>query len=320
MQEILISYDQTKSMYDTARDLNIHPHKVWRVLKKNGITLRTPTETKNKISIDEKFFETIDSQNKAYFLGLIYSDGNVHGNTCRISLVEEDTYILEELLKLISPERKLHYKKGRLMSNGNTSKPQMALSFTNKKIIKDLKLLGVYPAKSLTLSFPTFDQVPLNLMPHFIRGYFDGDGCIYNIKSAYRMSFIGSHDFCRVLNILLENHNIMSMLIVEEKISRICISDKSQIINIFNFMYVTHGAQIKLERKYNKFKEMINTTNWDNIGRTKYSNVSGVSFDKRRNRWVAVKKKKGKANWLGSFLTEKEAIQAIEKFNNQSFV
>ena len=56
---------------------------------------------------------------------------------------------------------------------------------TAKKIFKDLIKLGVTPRKSLTLKFPTF--LNEDLMRHFIRGYFDGDGCIWDGKRQKRI-------------------------------------------------------------------------------------------------------------------------------------
>jgi len=303
-------------MYDTAKELELTPHYVWRILKKCNVELRDVTDTKNKIDINESYFEHVDSPDKAYFLGLIYSDGNVHHNTCRVSLVEDDAYILENISNILSPKRTLHYKKPRLMKNGNMSKPQKTLSFTNKKIIKDLEFLGVFPNKSLHLNFPTCEIVPDNLMSHFVRGYFDGDGSISNRKTAYKCSFVGSDSFCSGLSSYLINIGIQCCLYKESKVSRVVISNKTSILKLYQWMY-EDSENFKLLRKYNKFIDMINFTNWEKINNIPYSNTKGVTFDKRRKKWYASKKINGKKYWIGSFELEKDACQAIENFTLQ---
>lgn len=60
------------------------------------------------------------------------------------------------------------------------------LTITNKKIAKDLIKCGCIPNKSLVLKFP--DErifASKDLIRHFIRGYFDGDGCISYLETKY---------------------------------------------------------------------------------------------------------------------------------------
>lgn len=46
----------------------------------------------------------------------------------------------------------------------------------SKKVFHDLLKLGLTPRKSLTIKFP--NDIPNKYFGHFIRGYFDGDGCV----------------------------------------------------------------------------------------------------------------------------------------------
>ena len=63
------------------------------------------------------------------------------------------------------------------------------LSIAYAKLSDDAYKLGVVYNKSLVLTFPTFDIVPEKYMNHFIRGYFDGDGCVWDGKPKI-MTFI----------------------------------------------------------------------------------------------------------------------------------
>ena len=49
------------------------------------------------------------------------------------------------------------------------------IDLKSKQMFEDLQRLGVEPNKSLTCTFPNINK---DLMPHFIRGLFDGDGCV----------------------------------------------------------------------------------------------------------------------------------------------
>lgn len=68
-------------------------------------------------------------------------------------------------------------------------------SFRDKTFKDILIKQGCAPKKSLILKFPTSEQVPLDLIRHFIRGYFDGDGCFCNTNACFEASFISAKDF-----------------------------------------------------------------------------------------------------------------------------
>ena len=81
-------------------------------------------------------------------------------------------------------------------------------------MFNDLIKQGCVPNKSLILTFPNKHQVPKNLINHFIRGYFDGDGSIsYGIQERYSVrkkqntkrlninaQFIGTKEMLTVIN------------------------------------------------------------------------------------------------------------------------
>ena len=89
-----------------------------------------------------------------------------------------------------------------------------AIHLTSDKMFNDLIKQGCIPNKSLVLTFPNKYQVPENLINHFIRGYFDGDGSInYGIREKYSIrkkqnikrlnvnaQFIGTKEMLTVIN------------------------------------------------------------------------------------------------------------------------
>lgn len=141
-----------------------------------------------KHTFNENYFEKIDTEAKAYFLGLLYADGCNHAdtNSFSIGLQKKDRHILKEFNKEINSKRPFSIT---YLSKKNPShQDSYRLNFQSKKICEDLIRLGCVPKKSLILKFPTEEQVPGYLLHHFVRGYLDGDGCIsqkrYNRKSG----------------------------------------------------------------------------------------------------------------------------------------
>ena len=67
--------DQDMSIKEISNKLNVDNMSVKRALQKNNIQLRTLSESLRKYSLDETYFDNIDSPNKAYILGFLYADG-----------------------------------------------------------------------------------------------------------------------------------------------------------------------------------------------------------------------------------------------------
>lgn len=129
-----------------------------------------------KYTLDERYFQIIDTEEKAYWLGMLASDGYV-SDRGRIELGlsgDDDRCLLESFGRAIGTNAPvlphlLRYK---------GAKPAYRIGANSRKMVKDLGRLGVTTRKSLNLSFPTLDQVPEQLLRHFVRGYFDGDGSV----------------------------------------------------------------------------------------------------------------------------------------------
>ena len=164
---------------------------------------------KRKYTLNETFFSSISSEEQAYCLGLLYSDGSVHKqkSTWIIQFTQtENRKNLVELFNTLIGSNKSVYSK--IQSN---NKITYFCSVSSKIMGEDLIKLGCTPSKSLTLKFPTF--ISTELMPHFIRGLFDGDGCIWegkrkkmivkdkNIKSGKRERIIHNVKFTYTGNV-----------------------------------------------------------------------------------------------------------------------
>ena len=159
---------------------------------------------KRKYAINEAYFDTIDTPNKAYILGFLYADGSNCLDKCTVtmSLQEEDRDILERIRGEIGSEKPLEYLDYTNKNDGGyTYKNQYRLLLFNKHICKALETIGMIPKKSLKLEFP---NIKPELYSHFIRGYYDGDGSVYRqIKNdnnhAVTLTITSTEEFCKRL-------------------------------------------------------------------------------------------------------------------------
>lgn len=146
-------------------------------IKKKSKEERSKINTENakhtrKWHINQDYFKTW-SPNMAYVLGLWYADGCIYrGRMFDITLHKKDKYILKRVAEELEYEGPLQ---------DYVDRQAARLNFSCKEIYEDLVKLGGMECKSNFIQFPTC--VPINLMPDFIRGYFDGDGCIMTLKN-----------------------------------------------------------------------------------------------------------------------------------------
>ena len=140
--------------------------------------------------------KNIDSPEKAYLLGLFYSDGCIHSNDgsycASIILHENDKYLLDIIVA--------KFPFFRLSKQSNHA---WSIVCTKKAIVEDLQVNGMYFRKSTDnkelLRLPNLDK---ELIHHFIRGYFDGDGSVYRQKLGNTKIDIGGTGFNMITDII----------------------------------------------------------------------------------------------------------------------
>lgn len=250
-----------------AKYFNMPKCTVYYLLKKNKIHVENDScLTKQKFTINQNYFEKIDTEDKAYFLGLLYADGTISGGlrryTIDISLQESDFLILEKFRDCLCSNKPLTKR----IKNKPNHKNMIRLTITNKKLHKDIINLGCVPKKSLILKFPTENQVPNHLLRHFIRGYFDGDGSIYRNKQKNVSIDIYSS--------LVFNSEVQNVVAKELKIYNIKLFPRKSSHNSGG-SFRLHGTNAKcfldwiykdaivyLQRKYNRYVEYYKYNNY----------------------------------------------------------
>ena len=258
--ELFTKYETGKfTAVDLAKEYPVSSTAINALLRRNGYRAKSQSELQRKYEVNETFFDVIDTEEKAYFLGFLYADGynNTDRNSVNLSLKEDDKEILEILNNLLQPNKPLQYVEIKAKNSAN----QYRLVIANKHISQKLVELGCDKAKTHNLKFPTEEQVPSHLIRHFVRGYFDGDGSVSGDKQK-QFSFVGTIDFLLPLQqILVKELNFSKTKLDqrhedrEDSIRALRYCGINQCITFRDWLY--KDATIYLERKKNIFDSCI---------------------------------------------------------------
>ena len=218
---------------------------------------------KPKYKINETYFEKIDTEDKSYFLGLIFADGylNEKRKYVSISLQDIDVDILQKLKLSIETNKPLQYIKRKEENTRN----QYRLEITRKKITEDLLKLGVSQKKSLTASPSKLHNLPENIKKSFLRGYFDGDGSLtfYKVKNTLNstVNICCTKEFYTyfsefIQKIIKVNCTLSKRFKDDTNIYDLRICGNRNVKKFLEFLY--ENSTIFLDRKWLKYKEFIN--------------------------------------------------------------
>lgn len=219
----------------------------------------------SKYYYDEDYFKEINTEEKAYWLGFIYADGyishsNNYGKEFGIELQSRDINHLKKFNKSINGN--IEVKKFKKKCNLNNKTYNMcSIRIYKKRFVENLEKLGITENKTFNIEFPNIDK---NLIRHFIRGYFDGDGCVTVSNKYIRYDFTsGNILFLEKLRDILYENNIKSYICKEkENTYRLRIGGMLNCDIFYNYLY--KDSNIYLDRKFNKKNNIYNELDIDN--------------------------------------------------------
>ena len=254
--------------------------------------------TTNHISnrrIRHSIFSKIETELQAYLLGFYAADGSINEKrkTFRIHLQKSDSELVYLYKDVISPDARTftvqeHKTTGR---NGKeiTAHESFGVDITSSELCNDLVAAGFGYNKSYTdLHIP---EIPKELIRHFIRGYFDGDGCFTvwlsqekNKSDRVRSKFDICAKSASILNEFIKFfavHDIRINLnyLKRDDMYRISTSSKKEVGKIYNILY--KDSNFYLSRKFNKFSHYVNTEVTQLIA--EYRNAQEVNVNESNN-------------------------------------
>lgn len=251
---------------------------------------------------NETFFQVIDSEQKAYWLGFIVADGNLSKNET-VMQIQQSRKDRDHLCKLGSilrqPVSNVIWRKKEKEHEG------CYLAFSSKVCWSHLFSHGIIPAKTYHDQSDVFKRISEPLKRHFIRGVFDGDGCVTHSTCGSKENC--TFDICGEENLMISIqsyiHNKIGVSLAKPErrhlLTIITWSGKRQIAAIKEWMY--KDASVFLERKKDVFEDISN--------KKKKGNFFGVTKSSS-GKWNSSIYYEGKRHHIGNFDTEKEAAIA----------
>ena len=245
-------YKRDMTVKEIAKFYKLTNRTLPELFKEKGIN----SHKKNRYSLDEHYFDKIDTERKAYWLGYLYADGfvgNSHFNNIVFSQKQSDGYAVEQFAKDIKFTGSLRVTKN---SGGFKGQLQMVINFSSKIMANDLKKWKMETCKSMTMK--DLPQIDPKFMRHFIRGYADGDGSVsMSIKHAHEdrkniyshhFSMIGTKPFLKKIADLLPVETIFTNSRTPE-MKYLNVWRKNDMEAMFHYLY--DEATFYLVRKYN---------------------------------------------------------------------
>jgi intein-encoded DNA endonuclease-like protein len=172
--EIVTAYISGKSCIQVGKEFGCSPSNVAGLLKTRKISLRSSDITNRRHEFNFNYFDLINSEEKAYWLGFIVAEGNIYRNTLAIELGAKDKEHLKKFANALS------YK---YFNDYNQKKNSYRIRLNSKYLINSLLKLGVHTKKCNDIIVPPIQE---QYFRHFFRGFVDGDGSLGKLVDKRR--------------------------------------------------------------------------------------------------------------------------------------
>lgn len=229
-------------------------------LKELGLSIKNKNRVNRRIKSD--YFSTIDSFEKAYWLGFLFTDGSVdhYGATGRIRLQLQARDI--EILKQFQEDLGLDCK---IIDDIRPNSHCCSVEFTDEQIFNDLGRYGIIPNKTYLTKHIPYEQIPSQYLSAFALGLFDGDGNFYCSKdfssdvtfgfTAYSEETV--KDFKQLINLLLNKNTNNRVYFTSAWHTQW--RGRLQVLDILNILY--KNCPRFLKRKHELYLALKNSLN-----------------------------------------------------------
>lgn len=211
-------------------------------VKKYGYNVRSNREEIMKNKPYEYFsMEVIDSEFKAYLLGLLLTDGYIVHNTVGLDLVDEDC------IKFISSTIQKPYHSYEREGNRQN---RHRIIINNPKLVSELTRFGIVPQKTKTISGFELHEDEYKYYPYIIRGMVDGDGWIRKDGKEFFIC-TASYNMALWIQKTLKNRLYMSDINIQQADS-VWQVRTANMHNLDILKTIVYDKPFGMARKYNK--------------------------------------------------------------------
>lgn len=276
---VIEKYDELKNIKKVAISFGVSTRPIKRILDKNKIFL-----TNRRYNVNHSYFKVIDTEEKAYWLGFLFADGCVRKTKSGSQLVLKLSIKDEEHLKLfkknIESEHKIVYEESRVITKNNvlSVSNNCSLRVNSNELVGNLINQGCVPRKTFTIERPKIDD---DLMRHFIRGFYDGDGnFFYSEKTKMSVMTIvcASDKFREFLIEVMSSISGIGKIHLDTEKYTIKLVNIEGIMNFLSYIYDNSGIELKRKKeyyeKYREYRESVES-NYKRGLRGSYVKTSG---------------------------------------------
>lgn len=243
---------------DIAKKYNLNKETARLRLKELGLEIKNKNRINRHIKSD--YFSKIDSAEKAYWIGFLFTDGAVDHyrktGRVRLQLQENDLQILQKFREDLGIESKIIYDR-------RVNSTCCSVEFVDEQIFNDLQKYSIIPNKTYAVENLPILSIPEEFLPAFALGLFDGDGCLTcssDFSKDVTLNYTAYHeseviDFQAMIDGFIKKteHNkpiFTSAWHVQWR-------DRFQVLKILDFLY--EKSPRHLERKYNLYISLKNS-------------------------------------------------------------
>lgn len=251
-----------------AKELGISTGKVSYFIKKN-LTSRSHREANSRYYFNEKFFNKIDTEEKAYWLGFLMADGYIskNNNSYKIGLTLStcDYAHLEKLNKSLESNHPIKTYEPTKSSYSKNSYSRII--YYSETMFNDLLKYNLVEHKTNVLIPPDISLLE-NYVSDFIRGYFDGNGSITHtnteLSNSYAFKLVSTKKFLDFVNNYIEEKlgfsaNKYYKRKNYQEVMSLEFGGNLKTQKILDLLY--KNATIYLNRKYQRYLDLCNLNN-----------------------------------------------------------
>ena len=249
--------DNQISIINCAKKFKIGKNTLYNYLKENNL-IKNDKNYQKDITYDKNFFDSIDSEEKAYWLGFIMADGytkldkNNNPAQTTIEISKKDINLLDAFKKSIKSNHIIR-ERSRTTVTGKISEI-CSITISSHHLTKQLVSYGVVPNKTY-IGFINEEIFGDNeeLIFHYLRGYSDGDGTINKNKGNYVFKLVirSKSILNTITNWIKKYCNIDPKITIWENTYRLSIQNKKDYFIFLEKLY--KNANIYLDRKYQNY-------------------------------------------------------------------